>query len=156
MRFRVSLLLLAALLAPGTAQAQHWTPEEQEIIDLNQACWDAWASHSLNRVEATCNEHEDARGWLTSNAAPDRGWYLKNARRWIDAIGSKEDWIYYEVNPLSVRIFNDTALIHFWATRTVQGADSTVKTVSQKQLNIWQKIDGRWTWIGGQATPDPS
>jgi len=31
-----------------------------------------------------------------------------------------------------------------------------VKTISQKHLNIWQRIDGRWTWIGGMATPDPN
>ena len=157
MRVRVSLLvLLVALCTPARAWAQHWTPQEQEIIDLNQACWEAWAADSLERIEATCNEHEDARGWWTAFGAPDVGWYANYVHQWMDAIGSKEEWIYFEIKPLSVRIFNDTALIHFWATRTFRGLDGVVKTEGQKQLNIWQKINGRWTWIGGQATPDAS
>lgn len=154
MQVRVPALLFAALLVPAGASAQHWTAEEQEIIDLNQACWDAWGAADLTRVQAICNEHEDGRSWSTANALPDIGWYSKNARRWMAAVGSQQRRIYWEVKPASVRIFNGTALIHFWATRTTRMLDGTIKTESQKQLNIWQRIDGKWTWIGGMATPD--
>jgi hypothetical protein len=151
-RLMVGLLLVGVL--PVSAWAQHWTAEEQEIIDLNQACWDAWASQSVSRMEATCNEHEDGRSWWTSNAGPDRGWFARHARRRFTAIDSKEQALYWEINPLSVRVFDGTALIHFWATRTFRAVDGNVKTESRKQLNIWQRIEGRWTWIGGMATPD--
>jgi hypothetical protein len=153
MRLRPCLTLLSLLVLPAGLAAQHWTPEEQEIIDLNQRCWEAWASKDLTRVGDICNEHPDARGWWTAYAAPDLGWYAANAHRWMDAVGSKEEWIYFEINPLSVRIFNDTALIHFWAVKTARGVDGTVKEAAQKQLNIWQRIDGKWTWIGGMASP---
>jgi len=103
MRLIIAAVLAAASLVPSATRAQHWTAEEQEIIDLNQACWDAWASQDLSRIEATCNEHQDARGWWTPNAAPDNGWYAKNARRWMTAVGSKEEWIYWEINPISVQ-----------------------------------------------------
>ncbi|MDH5233744.1 MAG: nuclear transport factor 2 family protein [Gemmatimonadota bacterium] len=155
MRLHLTAVLVATLLVPTTASTQSWSPAEREIIDLNQGCWDAWASHELPRIAATCNEHPDARSWWTPNAAPDKGWYATNVRRFMDAVGSKEVWIYWEINPISVRIFNGTALIHFWATQTVRGIDGEVKTTSQKQLNIWQRIDGRWTFIGGMAVPDP-
>lgn len=154
MRLRIMAVLFVVFLAPAAARAQHWTAEEQEIIELNQECWDAWASQDLSQVEATCNEHQDARGWWTPNAAPDNGWYAKNATRWMTAVGSQEKWIYWEINPLSVRIFNDTAMIHFWATLTYRAVDGEVKTMTQKHLNIWQRSNGGWTWIGGMATPD--
>jgi hypothetical protein len=155
MRLIVTAVLAAASLVPGTARAQQWTAEEQEIIDLNQECWEAWAAKDLSRIAATCNEHADARGWWTADVAPEIGWMVKNAERWIGAVGSKEEWIYFEIRPLSVRLFNGTALIHFWATRTYRDLEGEVQTLSQKHLNIWQRIDGRWTWIGGMATPDP-
>ena len=45
MRFFAGASLLAiALLSPSPLWAQHWTPQEQEIIDLNQSCWDAWGA----------------------------------------------------------------------------------------------------------------
>lgn len=155
MRLIITAVLAATCLAPSGAWAQHWTPEEQEIIDLNQVCWEAWAATDLARIAATCNEHADARGWWTADVAPEIGWMGKNAERWMEAIGSKEEWIYFEVRPLSVRVFNGTALIHFWATRTYRDLEGNVQILSQKHLNIWQRVDGRWTWIGGMATPDP-
>jgi hypothetical protein len=146
-------LVLAALLplVAMPAAAQHWTPEEQEIIDLNQACWDAGAAEDLDAVRRTCNEHEDGRSWLTSEAAPAVGWFVANAERSAAAFDSRREWLYWEVRPLSVRLFGETALIHFWATRTIEGTNGTETTLAHKQLNIWQRIDGRWTWIGGMA-----
>ena len=112
MRMRIMTVLLALFLAPAAASAQSWSADEQEIIDLNQTCWDAWASQDLTRVEATCNEHQDARGWWTANAAPDNGWYARNATRWMTAIGSQEKWIYWEINPLSVSKGDPTGSDH--------------------------------------------
>jgi len=44
--------------------------------------------------------------------------------------------------------------IRFWATQTHVDPQGAQTTQSQKQLNIWQRIDGRWTWIGGMAMPE--
>lgn len=146
-------LILVALLSilPVRAAAQHWTPEEQEIIALNQACWDAWAAQDLDAVRRTCNEHEDGRSWVTSEAAPGIGWFEKNAERHAAAFNRRSQWLYWEIRPVSVRVFGDTALIHFWATRTMEEQDGSVTTFSHKQLNIWQRVEGRWAWIGGMA-----
>ncbi len=46
---------------------------------------------------------------------------------------------------------NDTALIHFWASDTHEDAQGETTTYTWKILNIWQRIDGRWTFIGGMA-----
>ena len=75
-------------------------------------------------------------------AGPAIGWFEKNAERWIAAFGPRDTWVYWEVRPMSVRIFNDTALIHFWATHTHADAQGVLTTQSQKHLNIWQRIDG--------------
>ena len=143
-----------ALFVPQSALAQHWTAEEQEIVDLNQSCWDAWASEDLGQVRRTCNDHVDARGWYTPDAAPEIGWFGNNAERRMAAFGSGDEWIYWEIRPLSVRIFGDTALIHFWVTRTHEDSQGNQTTQTQKQLNIWQQADGSWTWIGGMAMPE--
>ena len=150
----VIAFLAMILLMPVGAVAQTFSADEQEIIDLNQSCWDAWAAEDLNAIARTCNEHEDARGWLTADAVPHIGWVAKNVERWGEAFHARTDWLYWEIRPVSVRIFGATALIHFWATRTFVDDKGETTTTSQKQLNIWQRIDGRWTWIGGMATPE--
>ncbi len=153
--FRALFLTLFLIpLAPHPVLAQHWTAEEQEIIDLNQSCWEAWAAEDLDAVRQICNEHQDARAWWTAEGAPQVGWYEKNVDRWAAAMFPRDTWIYFEIRPLSVRIFNDTAFIHFWATHTHEDSKGDTATQTQKQLNIWQRIDGRWTWIGGMAVPE--
>ena len=72
-------IIVAALSAYSPLPAQRWSTEEQEIIDLNQSCWDAWAAQDLDAVRRTCNEHPDGRGWYTPEAGPSVGWFEKNA-----------------------------------------------------------------------------
>jgi len=139
---------------PANLLAQNWTAEQQEIIDLNQACWDAWASEDVSEMRRSCNEHPEAINWWTRLGAPTVGWFENNGERWIDAFMSRSKRIYFEIIPLGVSIFGDTAQIYFWATSTFENSDRELETTSQKQLNIWQKMDGRWTWIGGMAVPE--
>ena len=152
-----NLALAAALVVlalPGSVRAQHWTAEEQEIIDLNQGCWDAWALEDLEAMERICNEHVDGRHWWTPESAPGIGWFSKNAERWAAVFHPLDEELYWEIRPLSVRIFGDVALIHFWATVTMRDEEGTRSTKNRKQLNIWQRINGRWTWIGGMSSPE--
>ncbi len=151
---RTLFLTLALFLPAQTLLAQHWTPEEEEIIELNQSCWDSWAAEDIAAIRRTCNEHVDARGWWTPEAAPNVGWFEKHAERWMNAFGPRDTWVYWEVRPLSVGIFGDTALIHFWATHTHEDSQGDTTTQTQKHLNIFQRIDGRWAFIGGMAMPE--
>ncbi len=153
MRTTLFLTIILCSLPTQAVLGQHWTTQEQEIIELNQSCWDAWAAEDLDAVRQTCNEHPDGRHWWIPDAAPGIGWFEKNAERWGAAFHPRDTWLYWEIRPLSVRIFNDTALIHFWATITHEDSQGKTITQTRKMLNIWQRIDGRWVWIGGMASP---
>jgi hypothetical protein len=151
-RFHVLLILLVfSGLVVTASHAQNWTAEQQEIIDLNQSCWDAWVTEDVAEMRRVCNEHKDATNWWTPNGAPTVGWFEKNGDRWTEAFLSRSKSVYFEIIPLAVSIFDNTAQIYFWATSTDEDNDGELTTTSRKQLNIWQKMDDRWTWIGGMA-----
>jgi hypothetical protein len=154
----LAVVLFAARAMPTAAGAQHWSAEEQEIIDLNQSCMDAWAAEDIDAMRATCNEHPDGRFWWMAEDVPSIGWFEKNIERWGEATFPRDQWIYWEARPISVRIFADTALIHFWMLETHANERGETETRTRKHLNIWQQIDGRWTWIGGMGGPsgDPA
>ena len=147
-RFLLPLFVLAYLI-PTSSIAQNWTPEQQEIIDLNQACWEAWASEDVNQMRRICNEHPESTGWYTPNAAPVTGWFEKHGEQWVNAFYSRSNQVYLEIIPLAVSLFDNTAMIFFWATHTDEAENGELTTSYRKQLNIWQKMDGNWTWIGG-------
>jgi len=152
---RALIACLASLvLLPVVATAQTFSAEEQEITDLTHSCWAAWVAEDLSAIDRACNEHEDARFWWTAEAVPAAGWSAKHAERWAEAFHPRTDLLYWEVRPASVRIFGDVALIHIWATATVVDDNGQTTTNSQKRLDIWQRIDGRWTKIGGMGTPE--
>ena len=147
-------LFVFTYLIPTSSHAQNWTPDQQEIIDLNQACADAWGTENVAEMRRVCNEHPAATNWWTQLGAPTVGWFEKNGDRWVDAFLSRSNIIYAEIIPLAVSIFDNTAQIYFWVTETSEDNDGKLTTANRKQLNIWQKMDGRWTWIGGMAVPE--
>ncbi len=140
-----------AVFLSTAVYAQQWSSEQQEIIDLNQACWDAWETEDVAEMRRVCNEHPEATNWWTPNGAPTVGWFENNGDRWVEAFLSRSSTVYAEVISLAVSIFDNTAQVYFWATLTAEDNDGGLTTTSRKQLNIWQKIDSRWTWIGGMA-----
>jgi hypothetical protein len=142
------------ILVPVVATAQTFSADEQEIIDLTHSCWEAWAAEDLSAIDRACNEHEDTRFWWTADAVPAIGWVAKNAQRWGEAFHPRTNLLYWEVRPVSVRIFRDVALIHFWATYTVVDENGQTTANSQKRLDIWQRVDSRWIKIGGMGTPE--
>jgi len=70
----------------------------------------------------------------------------------MEAFFPRTQPVYWEIRPLVVRIFGDTALYHFWAMWTEEAANGQVSTWTRKQMDVWQEIDGQWYWIGGTAT----
>ena len=91
MRTIACLGVVVGVLLPGPLMGQSWTTAEQEIIELNQRCWDAWAAEDLNAVRNVCNEHRDARGWWTAESVPSIGWFDKNAEEFLSHLRKAND-----------------------------------------------------------------
>jgi hypothetical protein len=143
-----SLLLLAA----PPAIAQHWTAEEQEVLDTITECWDAWVNALDNETPDhfynNCRSDEDALFWWTLDGAPEgkRAVY----RRWDQVREVDSNWI--DMRPVAIRIFGDVAIVYlygYWMANTPDGP-----TVTQyKRTEVFQRRDDGWTFIGAQGTP---
>jgi hypothetical protein len=44
---------------------------------------------------------------------------------------------------------------HWWTPESAPGIGWFAKN-GERWAAIWQKIDGRWTWIGGMSSPEAS
>lgn len=157
MRTIVLTLLAGAAIVPNSASAQEWTAAELEVISLTQDCWTAWAEEDMAGVESACPDHPEAAGWSTAEDVPVVGWSEKNVRRWMQSMFPRTEPVFWEIRPQVVKIFGDTALYHFWALWTEEGPDGQLNTWTRKQLDVWQRIEGQWYWIGGtqaQTTGD--
>lgn len=152
---RALALTSLALLVATPAFAQQWTAEQQEVIDVIEACWDAWAAEDLSAINATCNEHPEAVFWLTNEATPRREWPERHRDDYLAGVyWPRTDVIYNEIQPLNVLVLDDVALVHFWALIVEEDTDGERRTIRQKRFDVYTRIGGQWSWSGNMISPE--
>jgi len=147
-------VLAIAVSAPFTAEAQQWSPEQREVIDLVAVCWDSWGTEDWAAYEQACPSDPEQRYWWMDESVPDYG--VNEWRRWAEAFFPRiVASIHYEHRPIGVQIFGDVALYQFWATWSQEDANGQVQTQAQHRLDVLQRRNGQWTLIGGAGTLAP-
>ena len=145
-----SIALGVALPAPVTAQ--HWTAEEQGLLDALKSCWDSW----MEAVRAAdpeihfrkCAWVENSSMWWTEFGAPEGQQMVR--RNFEKFVVTDIDWL--DIRPVSVRIWGDVGMVQFygyWNARTPDGPTVT----EYKRTEVFRRVDGRWVFLGGQGTP---
>ena len=86
--------------------------------------------------------------WWTGQGAP----LGINAilRDWKSIRDTDLGWV--DVRPVAIRVFDDVAFIQFygyWKAKTPDGP----KTTEYMRTQFYRKVDGEWSFIGGQGTP---
>ena len=148
----VHYLFLVCLFSYTATTACAWSDEEQEIIDYVTSAWDAW----MEAVEKNdpeiwvkkANIDQNYSMWWTDDGVP-RG--LNTVKRdWKSICDTDLGWV--DIRPVAIRVFDDVAFIQFygyWKAKTPDGP----KTTEYKRTEIFRKVNGGWSFIGGQGTP---
>jgi hypothetical protein len=149
---KMPLVLFLVALFPSLASAQHWTPEEQALLDQIEHCWDAWVSAGDEGTPDTffqqCPHAEDSSMWWTEFGMPQT---LDRIRReW--PYTSRVDLGWIDMRPVAVRIWGDVGMVQLYGTWKAAAAEGPV-TTEYKRTELFRLIDGRWTFLGGQGTP---
>lgn len=148
----VCALFLVLIAPPRSASAQEWSVEQQDVLDHIQACWDAWESKSYDTWTSVCRSSEDTRFWRTTLALP---YDMSSMRIRYDAWWEADPSIQIHANemqPIEVQLFDDMALVYFYAHWHWSNNEG-VQTVEQKRLEVFRKVDGQWTVVGGMIDP---
>jgi hypothetical protein len=148
------LALGVALLMPLPTQAQQFTAEQQQVVDFIEHCWETWGTESWSAYERACRTDPTARFWWFAESVPNAG--IAEWRRWAAAFWPRiESQVHYEIRPLTVQVFGDVALYYYWASWSHVDANGELQTMAQHRLEILQRRDGQWLWIGGSGGPAP-
>ena len=151
MRHLLFTSLLLCLFLPRTAFAQTWTAEEQDVLNTIEMCWDAWMEAvQQNDPEiwfAKCRPADNYSMWW--DAGTPEG--PRQIRRDWDSI-RQVDATWIDFRPVAVRIHGDVAIVQFygyWKANTPEGPATT----EYKRTEVFRKVSGHWTFLGGQGTP---
>jgi ketosteroid isomerase-like protein len=144
----MKLLLILCFIFPFTASAQHWTADEQEVLDQIKKGWSSWEkavqAKDLNIWLDIFQPADDFTGWWTSDGSL---WTLEKDKRTFDNWVKNVNNFYWEgVEPLSIKVYGDVALAYFYATYNMEIKQERNARMEDKRLEIYRKVDGIWRW----------
>ena len=143
------VILVAAAMLPGPVSAQQWSAQQQEVLQHIQACWDAWATKDFDRWVNACRPADGFTYWSTSEGSPNG---LEYWRKTATASSSHVEYVWNDKRPLAIQIDRDVAIVHFYAHfGSVVGGQWMQR--EQKRMEVFRKVDGRWTLLSGMADP---
>src|SRR5438046_9523350 len=143
---RTLVVALLGLLASTVAWAQATSAVEQEIIKLEQTVTDA----QFKKDRATL-ERLLADDYLYTHS---NGSVLNKAQEIAESMSSDVQWTDSKFADLKVRIFGDVAVLT--GRQTIQGTAKGYVHGPRRLTVIFVRRNGRWQWLGGQATLEPT
>ena len=149
MRSAFSFASMTVLFALPVS-AQNWSPEQREVIDHVQRCWETWED-GLAAWEEACPHAEDRVFWFTADDVPKTNW--SNFGESIQYFMDSEESEFFEHRPLYVAIHGDVASYAYWVFRAVRDAGGQPTTISEKRLESFRRVGGQWLFISGMAVP---
>ncbi len=108
MRVPLGLLLFALVAQTGTASAQTWSPEQQEIWRLEDQQWKMGAAKVLTWIDTMV--HPNISFWDRSFPTPQNKASLS---RWAKYGSANGTILEQEIFPISVTITGNVAVAHY-------------------------------------------
>ena len=143
---RTLAVALLGLLASSRGWAQATSATEQEIVKLEQTVTDAQFKKDRAGLERLL-----ADDYLYTHS---NGSVLNKAQEIAESMSSDVQWTDSKFADLKVRIFGDVAVLT--GRQTIQGTAKGYVPGPRRIIDIFVKRSGRWQWVGGQATLEPT
>ena len=142
------LALLAALILPAGAKAQQLTPEQQEVWDVVQSCWDSAMQDDVEGLLGCF--HEDYTFWWAEDVLPFGKEFVE---RIVPINLPAEDLAVIDIRPAQVVVKGDVAITH-WGVRTfARTADGVLEPTVERISMTLIREGGRWSYLGGGGSP---
>jgi ketosteroid isomerase-like protein len=149
MRAPFSLLFVAMIACTGTAFAQTWTPEQQEIWRLEEQQWKLDAAKDTSWIATMV--HPNLTFWGTNQPMPRNRASLSRWEKY-DLAYNNNTVLEQELFPISVTITGNVAVAHYRYQEATENYKKERETVTGRYTDVFIKEGGRWlfiTWVGG-------
>jgi len=147
------LKVLAVSLACGafaaTAAAQNWSPEQQEVWQLELQQWKMAAAEDTSWIDSMV--HPNMRFWETSDPMPRDKASLKH---WSRYDSENSTMLQHELFPIAITVTGNVAVVQYHYREARENFKKERETVIGQYTDVLIKENGRWmfiTWTGGQT-----
>jgi hypothetical protein len=136
----------------GTAGAQTWSPEQQELWKLEQQQWKMSAAKDLSWIDTMV--HPNLRYWGTGSPMPRDAASLKH---WARFDSDSITVLQQELFPISATITGNVAVLQYHYMMASENYKKERETVTGYYTDVLIKENGRWmfiAWAGGDVKKD--
>ena len=142
--------VLVLYAAVGTASAQEWSPEQQEIWAVEQQQWKMSAAEDLSWIDTMV--HQNMRFWETGAPMPRDKASLKHWSRFDADNGSTLE---QELFPISATITGNIAVVQYNYVIARENFKKERETVTGHYTDVLVKDGGRWLFLAWAGGDDP-
>ncbi len=145
---RVVLIGVVLTILPSTAEAQQLSPEQQEVWDVVEGCWDAVLRDDADTL-LDCF-HEDYSFWWAEDVLP----FGKDFVERIVPINLPVDNLaVVDARPAQIVVRGDVAITHWGVRWFVRAEDGTLEPTVERISMTLIRENGRWSYLGGGGSP---
>jgi len=146
----VAVTVLALYAVVGTASAQEWNAEQQEIWKVEQQQWKMSAAEDLSWIDTMV--HQNMRFWETGAPMPRDKASLKHWSRFDADNGSTLE---QELFPISATITGNIAVVQYKYMIARENNKKERETVTGHYTDVLVKDGGRWLFLAWEGGDDP-
>jgi hypothetical protein len=150
--FSIAAVSIALGGFAGTAGAQGWSAEQQELWQLEQQQWKLSAAKDLSWIDTMV--HPNLRYWGTGSPMPRDKASLKHWARFDSDSGTV---LHQELFPISATITGNVAVVQYHYMMVSENYKKERETVTGQYTDVLIKENGRWmfiAWAGGDIKKD--
>jgi Domain of unknown function (DUF4440) len=132
----------------GATAAQAWSPEQQELWQLEQQQWKMAAAKDLSWIDTMV--HPNMRFWETGSPMPRDKASLKHWARFESDSGTV---LQQELFPISATITGNIAVVQYHYMIATENYKKERETATGHYTDVLIKENGRWmfiAWAGGE------
>jgi len=150
-RFACAAFALGGVLAlAGSATAQTWTAEQQEIWKFEQQQWQMEKDHDASWIETMV--HPNLRYWGVGSPVPqDRA----SLTRWNRYTSASSTVLEQELYPIGATITGTVAVVQYRYQIARENYKKERETVFGHYTDILIKENGKWLFIAWEGGDDP-
>ena len=138
----------SSVLLPMGAGAQELTPDQQEVWDFVEECWDA-VLHDDSSTLMNCF-HEDYTFWWSEDVLPFGKEFVG---RIVPINLPIEDIAVIDIRPARIVVRGDVAIVHWGARWFVRSPEGPLEPIVERVAMTLIRENGRWSYLGGGGSP---
>jgi len=146
----LAVFWLGLIAFAGTASAQSWSAEQQEIWKVEEQQWKMAASKDLSWMDTMV--HPSMRYWETGDPMPRDRASLKRWGRYSNENGTVLE---QEIFPISATITGNVAVVQYYYMIARENLKKERETVTGHYTDVLIKENGRWLFIAWAGGDDP-